>query len=48
MYQRTRKMGIHTIRVMVDDIDGIDALIKLEKIIGEELFVTGRPVKSKL
>ena len=43
-----RKMGIHTIRVMVDDIDGIDALIKLEKIIGEELFVTGRPVKSKL
>ena len=43
-----RKMGIHTIRVMVDDVDGIDALIKLEKIIGEELFVTGRPVKSKL
>ena len=40
------QLGMQTIRVLIDDLNGVDALHSLEKIVGHQLFVTGR--RSKL
>ena len=40
------QLGMQTIRVLIDDLNGVDALHSLEKILGHQLFVTGR--RSKL
>ena len=36
------KLGMKTIRVLVNDVNGVNALHTLEKLIGHQLFVTGR------
>jgi putative hydrolase of the HAD superfamily len=43
-----KKLGMQTIKVMVNDENGINALYQLENIIGSSLFLTGRRKRSKM